>query len=278
MSNRGVSRRDSQSLRCWAGLESIFVQLCTPQQSKSMAAVDGRYASIRNRICLRSSAEQSFELHNLWKRPKLVNDDEMGQLCQVRVSQRQSIVCIQLIFFSLFLWISCFFINYTLRIPVAWSVTTSVYLCFFYFKYLVENRYFRSAQPRARRWWMQGNRSRAVLPLTHHQCRIHCESSRVGSGGEQGQRVKWFYSRRLKNSTHGKQSCQKLVNGTWRTSTHSQGKSTNWWKKQNYIPGCCWHLFNWSSGSNTVELRWATKWNFFYSVEPTQSIPELRRG
>jgi len=31
-------------------------------------------------------------------------------------------------------------------------------------------------------------------------------------------------------------------------------------------------------GSNTVELGWATKWNFFYSVEPTQSIPEFRRG
>ena len=81
MSNRRVSWRHCQSPRCWAGLESIFVQLCTPQQSKSVAALDGRYASIRNRICLRSSAEQYAEVQFLWKRLKFVDDDEMGQLC-----------------------------------------------------------------------------------------------------------------------------------------------------------------------------------------------------
>ena len=30
--------------------------------------------------------------------------------------------------------------------------------------------------------WVQGNSSRAVLPLTRHQCNIHCENSRVDHG------------------------------------------------------------------------------------------------
>jgi len=30
--------------------------------------------------------------------------------------------------------------------------------------------------------WVQGNSSRAVLPLARHHCSIHCENSRVAHG------------------------------------------------------------------------------------------------
>jgi len=43
----------------------------------------------------------------------------------------------------------------------------------------LEKRYMLPVQPRARPWWVEGNGSRIVLPLTRHQCKIHCESSRV---------------------------------------------------------------------------------------------------
>jgi len=36
--------------------------------------------------------------------------------------------------------------------------------------------------------WMQENISRAVLPLTQHQCSIHCENSHVAQSASKG---KW---------------------------------------------------------------------------------------
>jgi len=58
-------------------------------------------------------------------------------------------------------------------------------VCCVRFRRRLENRYLLPVHPCAlsvNGWAEQDNGLRAVLPLTRHQCRIHCEGSRVAHG------------------------------------------------------------------------------------------------